>query len=122
MSSPPAFEQAYQSLRRGGTLVFVVPPAGKNVQLPISETLLKGITVRGSIVGTNLELKEVYARHADGRTLTRERPKLGADRTPAPSLGVAGQSPKNRSSTEAERPLSPAAAGTGVGGWRQLHP
>jgi hypothetical protein len=41
---------------------------------------------------------------------------------PRRALGVAGQSLKNCSSTEAVRPLSPAVAGTGVGGWRQRHP
>jgi alcohol dehydrogenase, propanol-preferring len=45
-----AFEQAYRSLRRGGTLVFVGLPAENYVQLPIFETVLNGITIRGSIV------------------------------------------------------------------------
>jgi alcohol dehydrogenase, propanol-preferring len=66
-----AFEQAYRSLRRGGTLVFVGLPAENYVQLPIFETVLNGITIRGSIVGTNIELKEVYELHADGRTRVR---------------------------------------------------
>ena len=36
--SPKAFEQAYSSLRRGGTLVFVALPADNEVKLPISRT------------------------------------------------------------------------------------
>ena len=44
--SPRAFEQAYGSLRRGGTLVFVALPADNEVTLPIFETVLNGITDR----------------------------------------------------------------------------
>jgi propanol-preferring alcohol dehydrogenase len=71
--APKAFEQAYGSLRRGGTLVFVALPADNEVKLPIFETVLQGITVVGSIVGTRKDLREVFALHAAGRThVTRE--------------------------------------------------
>jgi D-arabinose 1-dehydrogenase-like Zn-dependent alcohol dehydrogenase len=40
--APKAFEQAYGSLRRGGTLVFVGLPADNYIQLPIFETVLNG--------------------------------------------------------------------------------
>ena len=66
--APRAFEQAYGSLRRGGTLVFVALPADNTVQLPIFETVLNGITVVGSIVGTRADLAEVFQLHANGRT------------------------------------------------------
>jgi propanol-preferring alcohol dehydrogenase len=66
--SPKAFEQAYGSLRRGGTLVFVALPADNEVRLPIFETVLNGITVVGSIVGTRADLREVFELHAAGRT------------------------------------------------------
>lgn len=66
--SPKAFEQAYQSLRRGGTLVFVALPADNYVQLPIFETVLNGIKIVGSIVGTRVDLAEVFQLHAAGRT------------------------------------------------------
>jgi len=66
--APKAFEQAYGSLRRGGKLVFVALPAENSVQLPIFETVLNGITVLGSIVGTRADLAEVFALHALGRT------------------------------------------------------
>jgi propanol-preferring alcohol dehydrogenase len=66
--SPRAFEQAYGSLRRGGTLVFVALPADNEVKLPIFETVLNGITIVGSIVGTRKELREVFELHAAGRT------------------------------------------------------
>jgi propanol-preferring alcohol dehydrogenase len=74
--SPQAFEQAYRSLRRGGTLVFVGLPAENAVELPIFETVLNGITVVGSIVGTRLDLREVFELHAAGmtRVITEVRP------------------------------------------------
>jgi alcohol dehydrogenase, propanol-preferring len=66
--SPAAFESAYASMARGGTLVFVGLPADNQVKLPIFETVLNGITVKGSIVGTHLDLEEVFRLHAEGRT------------------------------------------------------
>jgi len=66
--SPRAFEQAFRALRRGGTLVFVALPADNYMQLPIFETVLNGIKIVGSIVGTRLDLAEVFELHADGRT------------------------------------------------------
>ena len=71
--SPRSFEQAFGSLRRGGTLVFIALPADNEVRLPIFETVLNGITVVGSIVGTRTDLREVFELHAAGRTtVTRE--------------------------------------------------
>src|SRR5919204_208814 len=74
--SPRAFEQAYGSLRRGGTLVFVALPPENEVRLPIFETVLNGITVVGSIVGTRVDLREVFELHAAGKTRVarEERP------------------------------------------------
>ena len=66
--SPRAFEQAYGSLRRGGTLVMVALPADNEVRLPIFETVLNGITIRGSIVGTRTDLRDVFELHGAGRT------------------------------------------------------
>jgi propanol-preferring alcohol dehydrogenase len=66
--SPKAFEQAYRSLRRGGTLVFVALPADNEVTVPIFETVLNGITIVGSIVGTRTDLREVFELHAAGKT------------------------------------------------------
>jgi propanol-preferring alcohol dehydrogenase len=66
--SPRAFEQAYGTLRRGGKLVFVALPAENHVTLPIFETVLNGITVVGSIVGTRNDLREVFELHAAGKT------------------------------------------------------
>jgi alcohol dehydrogenase, propanol-preferring len=78
-ASPKAFAQAYGCLQRGGTLVFVGLPADNEVQLPIFETVLGGITIVGSIVGTRTDLREVFELHAAGRTrLIREVRPLDA--------------------------------------------
>lgn len=66
--SPRAFEQAYRSLRRGGRLVFVALPADNYMQLPIFETVLNGVQIIGSIVGTRLDLAETFELHAAGKT------------------------------------------------------
>jgi propanol-preferring alcohol dehydrogenase len=66
--APKAFEQAHRSLRRGGKLVLVALPADNAVQLPIFETVLNGITILRSNVGTRADLDEVFRLHAQGRT------------------------------------------------------
>jgi propanol-preferring alcohol dehydrogenase len=67
---PTAFEQAFASLNRGGRLVCVGLPAETEgpMQVPIFDTVLKGISIIGSIVGTRQDLAEVFALHAAGRT------------------------------------------------------
>jgi propanol-preferring alcohol dehydrogenase len=74
--APKAFEQAFASLRRGGTMSLVALPAENTMRLPIFETVLNGITVVGSIVGTRLDLRQVFALHAAGKTrvIREERP------------------------------------------------
>ncbi len=74
--APKAFEQAFASLRRRGTMSLVALPAENTMELPIFETVLNGITVVGSIVGTRLDLREVFRLHAAGKTrvIREERP------------------------------------------------
>jgi propanol-preferring alcohol dehydrogenase len=67
-ADPVVLEQAHASLRRGGRLVLVSLPRDNVMRLPIFETVLKGISVIGSIVGTRQDLAEVFALHAAGRT------------------------------------------------------
>lgn len=55
--SPKAFEQALGMVRRGGTVSLNGLPPG-NFPLPIFDMVLRGVTVRGSIVGTRLDLQE----------------------------------------------------------------
>ena len=72
---PRIFEQAYGSLRRGGTLVLLALPADNMASLPIFQTVLNGLCIVGSPIGTRQELAEVYALHAVGRTTVIREPR-----------------------------------------------
>ena len=60
--------EAFDSLRRHGRLVLVGLPAHNEFPLPVFQTVLKGISIIGSIVGTRLDLAEVFELHRAGRT------------------------------------------------------
>ncbi len=62
--STKAFEQTLGMMKRGGTMVLNGLPPG-SFPLPIFEVVLKGLTVRGSIVGTRIDLSESLAFAAD---------------------------------------------------------
>ena len=61
-----AFKQAIGMLRRGGTCVLNGLPPG---EFPVSifDVVLNGYTIRGSIVGTRLDLEEALAFAAEGK-------------------------------------------------------
>ncbi|MBI0166956.1 alcohol dehydrogenase AdhP [Bartonella sp. M0280] len=65
-ASPKAFEQALGMVRRGGTLSMNGLPAG-SFPVSIFNMVLNGITLRGSIVGTRLDLKEALDFAAAGK-------------------------------------------------------
>jgi propanol-preferring alcohol dehydrogenase len=67
-ADPRVIEQAHASLRRGGRLILVSLPKDNAMALPIFQTVLKGISVIGSIVGTRADLAEVFRLHCAGRT------------------------------------------------------
>ena len=67
-ATPSAFEKAFGSLARGGTLVCVGLPAENHLKIPIFETVLGGLDLRGSIVGTRHDLEEVFELHRRGLT------------------------------------------------------
>lgn len=64
--SPAAFEQAFAMLRPHGTMALVGLPPGR-FAMPIFDTVLKRITVRGSIVGTRQDLEEALAFAGEGK-------------------------------------------------------
>ncbi|HEY6748037.1 MAG TPA: zinc-dependent alcohol dehydrogenase [Mycobacteriales bacterium] len=66
--NPTAIQQAHASLRPGGRLVLVSLPKAGELSVPIFSTVLKGISIIGSIVGTRQDLREVFELHAAGRT------------------------------------------------------
>ncbi len=51
-ASPRVFEQAFDSLARGGRLVCVALPADQQMTVSIFDTVIKGLSIIGSIVGT----------------------------------------------------------------------
>ncbi len=73
--SPSAFEAAIAGLARGGRLVCVGLPAQNGMNVPIFETVLGGLSIEGSIVGTHRDLEEVFALHRRGltRVISEER-------------------------------------------------
>ncbi len=76
-ATPTSVDQAFRSLKRGGRLVLVGLPKDNEFPLPIFQTVLSGITVLGSIVGTRKDLAEVFELHAQGRTkVIRETHRL----------------------------------------------
>ncbi|CDO07368.1 alcohol dehydrogenase AdhP [Mycolicibacterium cosmeticum] len=62
---PQAFGQAIGLARRGGTIVFIGLPPGE-FPAPIFEIVLKGLTIRGSIVGTRQDMAEALDFYARG--------------------------------------------------------
>lgn len=64
--SPQAFEQAFDMMRSKGTMALVGLPPGR-FAMPIFETVLKRITVRGSIVGTRQDLAEALEFAGEGK-------------------------------------------------------
>ena len=64
--SNKAFQQAMGMVRRGGTVSLNGLPPG-DFPLSIFDTVLNGITVRGSIVGTRLDLQEALDFAAQGK-------------------------------------------------------
>ena len=57
--SAAAIDEAFRSLKRTGTLVLVAL-INDRFPLPIVDAVLKGITVRGSFLGTRQDLEEVF--------------------------------------------------------------
>lgn len=66
--SPAVMAAARDSLNPKGRLVLVGLPADNEITLPVFETVLNGITVQGSLVGTRNDLAECFQLHALGRT------------------------------------------------------
>lgn len=64
--SPIAFRQGLETLRRKGTIALNGLPPG-SFDLPIFDTVLNRITVRGSIVGTRKDLQEAIEFANEGK-------------------------------------------------------
>ncbi|HSL10784.1 MAG TPA: zinc-dependent alcohol dehydrogenase [Actinomycetota bacterium] len=74
-ATPEPLLQAFSALRPTGRLVLVGLPRDNVLPLPIFETVLRGIHVIGSLVGTREDLAEVFALHAAGLTRVIVEPR-----------------------------------------------
>ncbi|MEX3506415.1 MULTISPECIES: alcohol dehydrogenase AdhP [unclassified Corynebacterium] len=63
---PQAFGQAIGMARKGGTIVFNGLPPG-DFPAPIFDIVFKGLTIRGSLVGTRQDLEEALDFYARGK-------------------------------------------------------
>jgi propanol-preferring alcohol dehydrogenase len=74
--SPAAMQAAHACLNPRGRLVLVGLPADNTLRIPVFETVLRGIQVMGSLVGTRNDLADCFALHAAGHTrvITETRP------------------------------------------------
>jgi propanol-preferring alcohol dehydrogenase len=77
--SPAAMAAAHAALNPTGRLVLVGLPADNRLTLPVFETVLPGITVRGSLVGTRNDLADCFSLHAAGRTRVIAEPRALED-------------------------------------------
>lgn len=66
--SPQAMAAAHAALNPTGRLVLVGLPAHNQLTIPVFETVLRGIKVMGSLVGTRNDLADCFGLHAAGRT------------------------------------------------------
>jgi propanol-preferring alcohol dehydrogenase len=69
--NPAAIEQAFRSVKRTGTVV-LVGLSSNTYTLPLIDTVLKGVAVRGSYLGTKQDLEDVFQLAESGAV----RPKV----------------------------------------------
>jgi propanol-preferring alcohol dehydrogenase len=91
--SPAAMQAAHQALNPNGRLVLVGLPADNTLRLPVFETVLKGISVIGSLVGTRNDLADCFALHAHGHTRVIAEPRRLEDVNECFEQVLAGQVP-----------------------------
>ncbi|WP_345240067.1 alcohol dehydrogenase AdhP [Pontibacillus salipaludis] len=67
--SKKAFGEAYRAVKRGGKCVAVgLPP--ETMEVPIFDTVLNGVSIVGSIVGTRKDLQETLQLASEGKVKT----------------------------------------------------
>ena len=116
--SPAPFQQAFNSLARGGRLVCVGLPADNHLEIPIFETVLGGLDLRGSIVGTRHDLEEVFDLHRRGLTTLEYEERPLDDVNTAIGQVLDGSAPAPRlvfRMAEATAPAADGRAATAVG-------
>lgn len=91
--SPDAMQAAHAALNPNGRLVLVGLPKDNRLELPVFETVLKGISVTGSLVGTRNDLADCFALHAAGHTRVIAEPRHLEDVNEAFEEVLAGHVP-----------------------------
>jgi len=114
--SPQAFEQAFRSLARGGRLVCVGLPADNHLEIPIFETVLGGLALRGSIVGPRHDLEEVFELHRRGLTQLEYEERPLTDVNTAIEQVLDGSSPAPRLVFRMSGDGAPSASGHALAG------
>jgi propanol-preferring alcohol dehydrogenase len=109
--NPSAFEQAIYALARGGRLVCVGLPAENGMQVPIFETVVGGLEIHGSIVGTHQDVEEVFALHARGLTRVLRAESVLDDANSAIAQVLDGSAPAPRLVFDMTRTSTPARRG-----------
>jgi propanol-preferring alcohol dehydrogenase len=71
--SPDAVQQAFRAVKRTGTVV-LVGLSSNDYALPIVDHVLRGVTVKGSYLGTRRDLDDVFRLAAEGKV----RPHVAA--------------------------------------------
>jgi propanol-preferring alcohol dehydrogenase len=79
--SAAAIPQAFRSLKRLGTLVLVGISVSQ-YELPLVDTIVKGINIRGSYLGPRTDLEEVFALTVQGKVRAHVE-TYGIEETPA---------------------------------------
>jgi propanol-preferring alcohol dehydrogenase len=69
-NSAKAYDQAVRMLRRGGTCI-VIGISSEPITLNPFDLVIKGLTVRGSLIGTRQDLREALELVSDGRVRPR---------------------------------------------------
>ena len=91
-------------------------PRTRVVTLPIFDTVLKGKSVIGSIVGTRNDLADVFALHAAGRTkVMRWTASWTRSTSPSRACSPGASRPASSSSSDHSSSEPPAAAPTAAG-------
>jgi len=78
---PEAVHEAFRAVKRTGTVVIAGMPV-RPWEMPVNEAVLRGVTIRGSYLGTRADLEEVFRLAVQGIGLPHvERHRL--EETPA---------------------------------------
>lgn len=64
--SEKPFEQAYEYVRKGGTIVCVGLPVDAMIKAPVFSTVVRMVTIKGSFVGSQLDTAEALDFYARG--------------------------------------------------------